>query len=92
MLTEATSLVAPLFELRLYISQPNDRSPEPLQARARLLATCASDSDAVKSFRNLNKTFLSQMREICAIKFSIASISIPFHKSMLSFHRNLAGL
>jgi hypothetical protein len=29
------------------------------------------------------ENFLSQIREICAIKFSIASISIPFHKLML---------
>jgi hypothetical protein len=32
------------------------------------------------------ENFHSQIREICAIKFSIAPISIPYHKSMLIYH------
>jgi hypothetical protein len=38
------------------------------------------------------ENFLSQIHEISAIKFSIASISIPFHKWMLIYHLNLASI
>jgi hypothetical protein len=38
------------------------------------------------------KLSFTNPRDLFAIKISIASIAIPFHKSMLICHCNLAGL